>query len=197
MPGVMSGTRGDRPQLQILLAMARKHEFDVLLVHELSRLSRSVFDTFDIFETLGQNNIGFASVKDPDFDFSDPTKRFFLIILAAINEYYINLLKMHTSKAKRQRAREGLYNASIVPYGYKLAGDARQAPLIVPEEKAVVLMTFQLYADQRHSPQLITNQVNAEGHRTRKGIQFSKDTIAEILHNPFYMGKVAYKVAPH
>jgi len=49
LPEVMSGTRRDRPQLQLALAMAARHEFDVLLVHELSRLSRSVYDTLDIF----------------------------------------------------------------------------------------------------------------------------------------------------
>ena len=194
LPEVMSGTRRDRPQLQLALAMAARHEFDVLLVHELSRLSRSVYDTLDIFETLGRHNIGFASVKDPEFDFADPTKRFFLILLAAINEYYINLLRMHTSKAKRQRAREGLYNASIVPYGYQLAGDPRQPPVVVPHEKPAIVQIFELFATQRYSPQQIAQHLNAAGYRTRKGTQFSKDTVADILRNPFYAGKVAYKV---
>lgn len=194
MPEVMSGTRRDRPQLQLILAMAQRREFDVLLAHELSRLSRSVYDTLDIFDTLGRHNIGFASVKDPEFDFADPTKRFFLILLAAINEYYINLLRMHTSKAKRQRAREGLYNASIVPYGYQLSGDPRQPPSVVPNEKQVLLTIFELFASQRCSPQQIATHINAAGYRTRKGTQFSKDSIAEILRNPFYLGKVPYKV---
>jgi hypothetical protein len=101
---------------------------------------------------------------------------------------------MHTSKAKRQRAREGLYNASVVPYGYQLVGDAQKPPIPVDVEKAAVLMIFELYATQRRSPQQIMTQVNEAGYRTRKGTRFSKDTISEILQNPFYMGKVAYKV---
>src|SRR5512147_1301218 len=75
----LSGTRRDRPQLDALLELARSRNFDILLVHELSRLSRSVYHTLDIFDLLGKHNIGFASVRDPDFDFADPTKRFFLI----------------------------------------------------------------------------------------------------------------------
>jgi DNA invertase Pin-like site-specific DNA recombinase len=99
----VSGTRRDRPHLQAVLEMAAEGGFDILLVHELSRLSRSVYHTLDIFDVLGKHNVGFASVKDPDFDFADPAKRCFLIIMAAISEYYINLLGLHTSKSKRQR----------------------------------------------------------------------------------------------
>jgi len=190
----ISGTRRDRPQLQALLALAAQRGFDILLVHELSRLSRSVYHTLDIFDVLGRYNIGFASVKDPDFDFADPTKRFFLVILAAINEYYINLLGLHTSKSKRQRAKDGLYNASITPYGYALSGDPKKPPVLVEKEVAAVRLAFEKYATGQFSHQDIASLLNSEGHRTRAGRGFSKDTVAEMLLNPFYMGVVAYKV---
>jgi len=45
----ISGSTMDRPGLRALLEAAQAHQFDVVLVHELSRLSRSVFDTFEIF----------------------------------------------------------------------------------------------------------------------------------------------------
>ena len=72
-PGV-SGTTMDRPGLQAMLAAAEQRSFDILMVHELSRLSRSVFDTFDIFEQLGRYQIGFVSLKEPQFDLTTPTR---------------------------------------------------------------------------------------------------------------------------
>ncbi len=84
----ISGTKRTRPQLESVLAMARNGSVDILMVHELSRLSRSVYHTLDIFDTLGRLGVGFASVRDPDFDFADPSKRLFLTIIAAINEHY-------------------------------------------------------------------------------------------------------------
>lgn len=102
-----SGTKHDRPQLNAALSITQKKGCDIFLTHELSRLSRSVYHALDIFDKLGQLQVGFASVKDPEFDFSDPSKRFFLTIKAAINEYYIHLLRQHTSKSKRERSRQG------------------------------------------------------------------------------------------
>ncbi len=189
-PG-FSGTSMDRPNLQAMLAAAESGSFDVLLVHELSRLSRSIFDTFDIFDRLGQLNIGFASVKEPHFDFST-TGRFFLTIMAAINQYYVDLLRMHVAKAKRQRAREGLYNASILPYGYRRAADPKLPPVVDPDTARAVRMAFELYADGKHSFEDVAAALNAEGFRTTSGRKFTGEAVDVILHNRFYTGLVVY-----
>ena len=68
-----TGTDLDRPGLMSALEAAEKGAYDILLVHEMSRLSRSLYDTLSILEQLGKWEVGFASVKDPDFDFSNPT----------------------------------------------------------------------------------------------------------------------------
>lgn len=41
----ISGRKKDRPQLQALLDIAKRKGCDIILVHELSRLSRSVYHT--------------------------------------------------------------------------------------------------------------------------------------------------------
>jgi DNA invertase Pin-like site-specific DNA recombinase len=191
-PG-FSGTDMDRPGLHALLAAAEERAYDILLVHELSRLSRRIFDTFRIFEQVGKLGIGFASVKEPDFDFSTPTGRLFLTIMAALNQYYVDLLKMHTAKSKRQRAREGLYNASITPYGYSHVGDSNTPPVIVKKEAAAVLKMYKRYATGKHSYDDVAQWISDAGYRTRSGRRFSKDTVADILRNPFYRGYVAYR----
>jgi len=189
----VSGSTIDRSGLRALLQAAEERAFDVVLVHELSRLSRSVFDTFNIFNKLGRYRIGFASVKEPQFDLSEPYGRMFLGIISSINQYYLDMLKFHTKKAKRQRVRQGLYNASIPPYGYKHTGDARTPPVIVEEEAKVVRLAFEAYASGRYSYRKIAEMLNSRGYRTRSGRRFSKDTIADMLRNPFYVGKVVYK----
>lgn len=185
--------------------MADSQGFDVLLVHELSRLSRaSVYETLEIFQILGQHNIGFVSVKEPDFDFADPSRRFFLIILAALNQYYIDQLRIHTRKAKRQRARQGLYNASITPYGYQHDGGPQDPPIIVEEEDQAVRLVYEQYASGQHSMMAVAEMLNNAGYRARpsrkypQGKRFGKAYVAKILRNPFYMGKVIYGTrTPH
>jgi len=195
--GGLSGTQLDRPQLDAALALVEARECDVLLVHELSRLSRaSIYETFDILETLGEYGAGFASVKEPDFDFADPSSRLFLTILAAMNHYYIDLLRMHTAKAKRERARQGLYNASIAPFGYHHTGGPKDPPTVDQESSQAVLLAFENYAIGRYTYQEIAEILNNEGYRTSRGRRFSKDAIAQMLRNPFYMGKVVYRSHP-
>ena len=189
----VSGAHEERPQLQALLAAAAKGVFDILLVHELSRLSRSVYGTFDILEYLGRYQVGFASVKDRDFDYTSPTDRLFLTFLAALNQYYLDQLKMHIRKSKKQRVREGLYNASIPPLGYQHVGDASTPPEPVPEEAEIVRLAFEKYATGQYSYQKVADYLNAHGYTSRNGNPFSKDTIADIIRNPFYKGEVRYR----
>ena len=47
-----------------------------------------------------------------------------------MNQYYIDQLRMHTSKAKKERSRQGLYNAPIAPYGYQHPVDSKTPPTI-------------------------------------------------------------------
>ncbi len=188
-----TGTNMDRPGLQAALTAMEEGAFDVLLVHDLSRLSRRLYDTLNLFERFGRMDVGFASVKEPNFDFSTPTGRLVLTVLAALNQYYVDLLKMHTAKSKRERARRGLYNASITPYGYRHVGDEDTPPEILPEEATVVESLFDRYATGLHSYREVAEWLNETGYRTRDGNRFSKDTIADMLRNPFYMGKIVYK----
>lgn len=192
-----TGTDMDRRGLQEALQAAEEDAFDVLLVHELSRLSRSLFDTLGIFEQLGRFDVGFASVKEPNFNFSDPASRLLLTMLAALNQYYVDLLKMHTAKSKRERARRGLYNASITPYGYRHVGDPDTPPEIVPEEAKVVRQMFERYATGRYSYYDVAEWSQDAGYKTRHGNNFSKDAIADILRNRFYQGQVVYRRGEH
>ena len=190
----ITGQTLDRPGLQNMLTAAEQGAFDVVIVHELSRLSRSsVYDTFSIFDRLGRCKVGFTSVKEPEFDLSSPTGRFLLTMIAAINQYYIDILRMHTKKAKRERAREGLYNASVTPYGYAFGDSARVAPVVAPAEAETVRFMFERYVTGRFSFAEIADMVNDRGWRTRAGRRFSKDTVTDMLRNPFYAGKVIYK----
>ncbi|MEA3309973.1 MAG: recombinase family protein, partial [Chloroflexota bacterium] len=195
-PG-FSGTTMDRPGLQALFTAAEHQTFDIVLVHELSRLSRRLFDTFAIFEQLGQYHVGFASVNDQNFDFTSPTDRLFLTFLAALNQYYVDLLKMHTRKGKLERARQGLYNSSTPPYGYRHTGTADTPPEIVESEAVAVRQLFERYATGKYSYQDSAAWLTDAGYRTRAGNNFSKDTIADMIRNPFYKGYIRYNQGAH
>jgi DNA invertase Pin-like site-specific DNA recombinase len=58
-----SGATSDRPGLQALLGYAR--EDDVIVVHTLDRLGRTVRDTLNLIHDLHQRGIGIGNLADP------------------------------------------------------------------------------------------------------------------------------------
>ncbi len=193
----VSGRTLKRPQFKAMMAAAEAHAFDIIMVHDLSRISRSLFDTIDFLARLDRLNIDFISVREPDFDLTTPHGRLVIHILALLNQYYLDQLRMHTTKSKRYRARIGLYNASTPPLGYRHVGDEKTPPEIVPEEAEVVRLAFRLYATGKYSDDQVAHILNERGFRTRTKRRFSKDAVREMLTNPFYVGKVVYRGGRH
>ena len=93
----ISGRTRERPGLEQALEVVRQRGCDYLVVHELSRLARSIHLTLEILGELGEYDVGFASVKEPEFDLSTMNGRLLLHILASINQYYIDQLSFHVT----------------------------------------------------------------------------------------------------
>ncbi|MCP4535876.1 MAG: recombinase family protein [Chloroflexi bacterium] len=178
----------DRPTLQDLLAAVEEHTLDIILVYALATLSDSIFDTLAILETLGKHNVGFASVKEPQFDLTTPTGRPPLDLIANLGQYYDDLLHRRANRAKHQRSGIGSYTLTL-HYGYQHDGDPQTPPVIVEKEAEAIRLAFERYAAGKDSYQDIANLLNESGYRTRRGRNFAKDTVASLLRNPFYAGK--------
>ena len=65
----LSGSNTNRPALQELLAAARRHEFEMLVVFKLDRLARNQRDFLNLLDELSNNGVEVASVSEP-FDTS-------------------------------------------------------------------------------------------------------------------------------
>jgi DNA invertase Pin-like site-specific DNA recombinase len=191
LDGHVAGSTSDRPGLHDLLAAAEERAFDVVLVHSLACLSQSIFDLLAIFESLGRREVGLASVTEPQFDLSGPIERPPLAFIADLGRYYDDLLRSHAAR-KPQRAQESLY-VSIPHYGYRHSGDPNVPPVVVEEEAKAVRLVFERYATGNHSYQDIADELDEAGFRTRRGRHFSKDSVANVLRDPFYAGQVIRK----
>ncbi|MBN1660991.1 MAG: recombinase family protein [Anaerolineae bacterium] len=62
----VSGIPLDRPQLNSILTMARAGQFDVVVVRDLSRLSRDLTDLLVLEKELGQYGLQIASVQQAE-----------------------------------------------------------------------------------------------------------------------------------
>ena len=96
-----TGTRKDRPELLRMMDMLR--EGDTVIICELTRLSRSVKDLFDLVEQVGKAGANIKSLKEPWLDTTTPQGRLLFTIFSGVSQFERELI--------RERTMEGLASA--------------------------------------------------------------------------------------
>lgn len=102
----ISGARAQRPQLDALMAAAKRRQFDALLVWKLDRLARSVRHLTTLageLEALGVDLI----VPGQAIDTSTPTGRLLFNMLGAIAEFERDLIRDRVVAGMRAAQRRG------------------------------------------------------------------------------------------
>lgn len=106
----ISGSRAHRPELDRMLADARRGRFDVLVVWRSDRLFRSLRHMVNVLDELAALNIGFASCTEV-FDTTTPQGRLLLHLVSAFGEFERGVLIERTragiAAARRRGAKIG------------------------------------------------------------------------------------------
>lgn len=193
-----------RVQLQNILKMARNREFDVLLIKDMTRLSRNIKNYLEIEETLHSSDIQIIQVDFPtdilnnkfDRKYSDEI----LIsnhIPSFMSKLEINDLVRKTRDGIRQRVKKHrIFNNS--PFGYKTDiveenYAQRKIKVVDKKEQKIVNIIFGLYM-QGWGTHKITKYLNMKKFKTRKENEFSVSSVQTIINNaPMYAGFYTYK----
>lgn len=93
----VSGKDRRRPQLEAMMKFVQ--DGDVVVVHELSRLARSVVDLYDISKELNEKGVSLESLKE-DIDLTSATGKLTFGIMAVMAQFERDLLL--------ERQREGI-----------------------------------------------------------------------------------------
>jgi len=106
----MSGTKSSRPELDELMADAKKRKMDIVLVWRFDRFARSVshlLQALEMFRTVG---IEFVSISE-QVDTSTPTGKMVFTVLGAVAELERSLIaervRMGLQSAKKKGKRLG------------------------------------------------------------------------------------------
>ena len=102
----VSGSKDRRPQLDKLLAGARRGEYDVLVVWRSDRLFRSLRHMVTTIEELSAMGVGFTSVMEP-FDTTTPTGKLLLHLVSAFAEFERQVLIERTKAGLAAARRRG------------------------------------------------------------------------------------------
>ena len=80
---ITSGAKSKRPGPDQLLADARRHRFDIVLVAAFDRVARSVRHFLEVLDELSHLNIEFVSLRE-NIDTGGPLGRAMIVIVSAI-----------------------------------------------------------------------------------------------------------------
>ena len=102
----VSGTRDRRPELDRLLADARRGRFDILLVWRSDRLFRSLKHMVNVLDELAALGIAFVSATEV-FDTTTPQGRLLLHLVSAFSEFERGVLVERTKAGIEAARRRG------------------------------------------------------------------------------------------
>jgi len=94
----VTGKKSDRPEL--LRMMEQLRDGDIVIISELTRLSRSTKDLFTIVEQIQSSGANIRSLKETWLDTSSPHGKLMFTIFAGLSQFEADLTA--------QRTREGL-----------------------------------------------------------------------------------------
>lgn len=185
----MSGARSDRPGYQRLLAQAP--QFDVILVDDLSRLSRDSIEAQTVVKRLTFAGVRLLGVSD-GVDTGRKGHGIEVGLRGIMSEVYLADLADKTHRGLTGRALAGS-SAGGLSYGFRVTECGQRA--IEPAQADVVRRIFSEYLAGR-SPRQIASGLNADGIRSARGSTWAMTAIhgdqrrgIGILANPVYVGR--------
>lgn len=185
-----------RPEMLRLLEDVEAGKFDGVLCMDLDRLSRGrMTDQGIIIDTMKWSNTLIYTpdkVYDLNNDMDDQMAEF----KTFLSRQEWRLIRNRMQRGLQRSIAEGCYVANA-PYGYrKTYIDRRPTLEIVEEEAAFVRQIFRLYASGVGCIS-IARTINAQGAHPRRSQQFNRSTVANIIKNPTYIGKIVWNQKKH
>ena len=173
-----------RDDFQKMLADAQRDIFDVLVVYTLDRTARQELDYYLYKKELQAAGIKYEYATE-SFDPSSVDGQFFEGIQVAQAAWYSRKLSVKVRDGKDTNARQFLFPGGTPPFGYDATEDHHY--VVNEQEAAAVRIIFKMFiAGSGYGP--ILEELNRQGFRSKRGKQFTKGSLHEILANEKYCG---------
>ena len=178
-----------RPGMKQLLEDMKndKSIFDSVLVWKLDRLSRSLRDTLNLEFVLSKQNKSLESVTER-LDTSTASGRMFFNTIASFAEFESAQTRERTFNAMSSKIGQK-HLGGFAPIGYEIRNGTYE---IVPHEAVIVRKIFKLYA-KLGSFNATASEMNRKNTLTKKGNKWTHTRVKEILINPIYNGRIAWR----
>ncbi len=199
-----SGGNIDRPKFQEFLEKEREKPYDILISYRLDRISRNIADFSSLMNELNKLNTSFISIKE-QFDTTTPMGRAMMYIASVFAQLEREVIAERIRDNMLELAKTGRWLGGDTPLGF----DSEKVEIMQiseenintntiekknkkayklktnEEEKQKVQLIFKKYLECKSLAgleyYLLKNKIY-----TRKGKEFRKYSLKNILTNPVY-----------
>ncbi len=201
-PGA-SATDDRRPVFQQMIseATSKPAPYDAIVVHSLSRFFRDAIELGLYERILKKSGVRLISITQPTSD--DAMGEMIRRIFSTFDEYQSKENGKHTLRSMQENARQGYFNGSRPPFGYKpvevenTTGKAgRKKRLEIEEtEAAIVRQIFDLYEHGLHGQEVGSKQIAA--HLNERGVllrgaKWTRTRVHSMLCDTVYKGEYVF-----
>ena len=183
----ISGTKiKNRKDFQRMLADAEKGLFDMVVVKDISRFARNTVDLLQSVRRL--KSLGIETQFLTANMTSMGNSEFVLTIFGALAQEESANTSKRIKFGKKMNAEKG--RVPNIVFGYdKTIGDYFN--LSINENEAMAIrQIFQWYTEEGYGGSKIANMLNERGIKTKRGNNWSQNSVCRILTNEIYTGKI-------
>lgn len=187
----------NRPAYQKMLKDLRTGKINMVMVTELSRLSRNIPDFCDFLKALDVQDSKFFSVKE-QFDTSTPSGKMMLYNMINLAQFEREQTSERVAINCHSRSLRGLLNGGPAILGYDKHPDKKTTFVVNKEQAADVREIFSLYLENRSLARTIdvlqTNGIKPRvrsqiSNRLAKDGRWTAESLYFVLQNMAYIGK--------
>ena len=183
----------NRPGFQEMMADAKDHKIDLLLVKSISRFARNVVDCQVYLQRLKSYGCTVYFEKE-NIRTDDPTSSFVLSLMSAVAQDESHSISMNVKMGYRSRYKRGEYNLGN---NRMLGYDCIRGKLVPNKDADIVRTVFSRFLEGQTYRE-IADGIQDMGATTMRGkSRLSPETIRYMLGNETYVGdKLLQKQAP-
>lgn len=188
-----------RPGLRSLLELVQQGWVDMVVVHRLDRLSRSLFDLTEVLlPLLRVKKVDLVSVTQ-QIDTLSPNGRLSLHLLTSFAEFEREIIGERSRDKLSVTRRQGRWQGNGTPLGYGV--DHEQRLVVISPEAGLVRNIFQRYLACESVAELMawiekhgikTKKWGTRDGKTRGGKPMDRTTLYRILNNRIYIGEAMF-----
>lgn len=182
-----SATTDRRPEFRRMIEDSKKKNFDAVIVYQLDRFARNMFDAGYYAKILRDN--GAELVSAVEHISGDSAGVITTALILGMAEWYSKQLSEKVTRGMYQNAEQCKHNGSTIPFGYKTDSERKY---ILDEFKAPIVKEIFTRIANGETAVEIAEDLNKRGIKTAKDRPFVKNSIYFILRNEKYKGIYIY-----